>query len=113
MSSRDKEPKSRGVDDKEEMIDSELVRVLLELGVDIDCPDAAKLSDVVRSDNEVVLDALFAFEALSVPSAGENSTDVEAALLDEAGASLGVPKHGMWTPEPDLCEDKFASIVII
>ena len=60
--------------------------------MDIDCPDAAKLSDVVRSNNEVVLCALFAFEALSIPSAGDNSADVEAALLDQAGASLEVPE---------------------
>ena len=81
MSSRGKEPKSRerDVDDKEEMLESVLVRVLLELGVDIDCPDAAKLSDVVRSDDFVIV-VLCAFEALSVPSAGENSSDVGAAL---------------------------------
>ena len=79
MSSRGKEPKSRDVDDKEEMLES-LVKVLLELGVDIDCPDAAKLSDVVRSDDEFIIVVLFAFEALSVPSAGENSSDVGAAL---------------------------------
>ena len=66
--------------------------MLLVLVVDIGCPDAAKLSDVVRSDNKVILDVLFAFEALSVPSAGENSADDEAALLDEAGASLEVPE---------------------
>ena len=79
MSSRGKEPKSRDVDDKEEMLESVLVKVLLELGVDIDCPDAAKLSDVVRSDDFVIV-VLCAFEALSVPSAGENSSDVGAAL---------------------------------
>ena len=90
MSSRGKEPKSRDVDDKEEMLES-LVKVLLELGVDIDCPDAAKLSDVVRSDDFVIV-VLCAFEALSVPSAGENSSDVGAALWDEAEASLGVPE---------------------
>ena len=92
MSSRGKEPKSRDVDDKEEMLESVLVRVLLELDVDIDCPDAAKLSDVVRSDDEFIIVVLCAFEALSVPSAGENSSDVGAALLDEAEASLGVPE---------------------
>ena len=91
MSSRGKEPKSRDVDDKEEMLESVLVKVLLELGVDIDCPDAAKLSDVVRSDDFVIV-VLCAFEAFSVPSAGENSSDVGAALLDEAEASLGVPE---------------------
>ena len=83
MSSRGKEPKSRDVDDKEEMLESVLVKVLLELGVDIDCPDAAKLSDVVRSDDEFIIVVLFAFEALSVPSAGENSSDVGAALYPE------------------------------
>ena len=92
MSSRGKEPKSRDVDDKEEMLESVLLKVLLELIVDIDCPDAAKLSDVVRSDDEFIIVVLFAFEALSVPSAGENSSDVGAALLDEAEASLGVPE---------------------
>ena len=84
---------SRGTDVNDETVESLLVGMLLVLlvvVVDIDCPDAAKLSDVVRSDNEVVLDALFALEALSVPSARENSADVGAALLDEAGASLEV-----------------------
>ena len=92
MSSRGKEPKSRDVDDKEEMLESVLVRVLLELGVDIDCPDAAKLSDVVQSGNEFVLVALFALEALSIPSAEENSADTEAALLDGAESSLEPPE---------------------
>ena len=80
MSSRGKEPKSRDVDDKEEMLESVLLKVLLELIVDIDCPDAAKLSDVVRSDDKFIIVVLCAFEALSVPSAGENSSDVGAAL---------------------------------
>ena len=83
---------SRGADVSDEMVDLLLDELLLLLDVDIDCSDVARLSDDVRSGNEFVLMALFAFEAFSIPSAGENSSEAEAASLDEAEASLEPPE---------------------
>ena len=52
---------SRGADVSDEMVDLLLDELLLLLDVDIDCSDVARLSDDVRSGNEFVLMALFAF----------------------------------------------------
>ena len=86
-SSVDMESASRGADVNDETVD-----LLLGLDVDTDCSDVAKLSDDVRSGDEFVLMALFAVEAFSLPSAGENSSEAEAASLNEAGASLELPE---------------------
>ena len=83
----DMESISRGADVNDEAVD-----LILRSGVDIDCSDVAVLSDDVRSGDEFVLMALFAVEAFSLPSAGENSSEAEAASLNEAGASLELPE---------------------